>query len=313
MPRFSVVVPAYNASATLRETLDSIAGQEFRDWECIVVDDGSTDETAEIAHEYAERNDRFRVISQMNAGTAGAYTTGLSVTEADLLVICSADDWLLPAHLRAMDELIRRNPCYDLYSSNGFYYFEWSGDLTPVYTEPEWQRELSLSFDDVLRRCFFSVGAVFRRRVLDMTGGHRRGVYVEDYDLWLRAMVRGARHFYTPEALSVHRVSDYQQTADTTRLLKANIEVYRSLLDDAEHPPPDPALVSQRITETESMMCDVPINSALEQQSRALRLRVERLVGRRFAPRVLAIIHAVSWIIRPMRRALLRLRLPRND
>ncbi|MDO9107773.1 MAG: glycosyltransferase family 2 protein, partial [Coriobacteriia bacterium] len=76
MQRFSIIVPAYNAEATLAETLEAIIGQEYADWECIVVDDGSTDGTLDLARRFAKREARVRVIHQQNRGSAGAYNTG---------------------------------------------------------------------------------------------------------------------------------------------------------------------------------------------------------------------------------------------
>ena len=81
-----------------------------------------------------------------------------------------------------------------------------------MYAGEEWQVARSLSLEQVVEECFFSVGVAFRRRVLDVAGGHRTGVYVDDYDLWLRAMARGARHLYTPQVLALHRVSSFQQS-----------------------------------------------------------------------------------------------------
>src|SRR5258708_1668380 len=102
-PRFSVVVPAYGAAMTLPETLDAILSQTFTDWECVVVDDGSTDETLRIANEFAARDRRIRAIHQENKGTAGAYNTGVGAARGQLIVICSADDVLLPEHLARFD------------------------------------------------------------------------------------------------------------------------------------------------------------------------------------------------------------------
>jgi glycosyltransferase involved in cell wall biosynthesis len=195
MPRFSIVIPAYNAGATLAETLDAVLAQEYSNWECLVVDDGSTDETAAVAERRVARDSRFRLMRQDNQGTAGAYLTGVTAAVADLIVVCSADDVLLPAHLVTMDAFIRANPHHEIYSSNGFYLYEESGRHTTVYTGRKWRRERSLTFEEVVARCFYSVGVVFRRRVYESTGGHRPGTFAEDYDLWLRAMVRGARHF----------------------------------------------------------------------------------------------------------------------
>ena len=102
MPRFSVVVPAYNAESTLAETLDAIIAQTFADWECVVVDDGSTDGTLSLATGYAEKDSRVRVLHQGNQGSAGAYNTGVRAASGQFVVMCSADDILLPEHLSEM-------------------------------------------------------------------------------------------------------------------------------------------------------------------------------------------------------------------
>jgi glycosyltransferase involved in cell wall biosynthesis len=95
-------MPAYQAASTLAETLDAIMAQSFSDWECVVVDDGSTDDTLLTATAYEQRDPRFRVICQGNRGTAGAYNAGVSSAVGDFVVICSADDILLPEHLFRM-------------------------------------------------------------------------------------------------------------------------------------------------------------------------------------------------------------------
>jgi len=308
MPRFSVVVPAYNAGATLPETLDAMLAQEYFDWECLVVDDGSTDGTAVIVEAYSARDSRFKLIRQENRGTAGAYRTGMTAALADLLVICAADDFLLPAHLKTMDEFIRANPDFDIYSSNGQYLYQESGSRTTVYARREWSRERSLAFEEVVARCFFSVGVVFRRRVYESTGGHRLGVYADDYDLWLRAMVRGARHRYTPRILSVHRVSDFQQTANLVKVFAANIEVYQYLLAEYSLKPSQRVAVEKSIALNRRLMTDIVAEERLERQSRDLRRTVERLVGARCTEPVMRAIHMISWITRPIRRMLLRQR-----
>lgn len=232
MPRFSIVVPAYNASATLAETLDGMLAQEFEDWECIVVDDGSTDATPAVARAYADRDSRFRLIRQENRGTAGANNAGVRASTADLLVICAADDFLLPQHLRVMDRFVAENPGCEIFSSNGEYLDHESGVRTVVYAAEEWQFARSLGFEDLLQSCFYSVGTVYRRSTYDRVGGFRSRVYVDDYDLWLRAMAGGARHRYTPEVLSVHRASSFQQSANVDRVAEADIEALTYLIEN---------------------------------------------------------------------------------
>lgn len=230
MPRYSIVVPAYNAESTLAETLEAIQAQTFKDWECVIVDDGSVDRTAAVGHTFATADARFVVYSQHNQGTASAYNTGVAHASADLLAICSADDILLPNHLMTMGYLIDRHPECDIFSSNGMYLLE-TGQKKLVYTEASWQQERSVSFEQVLACCFFSVGAVYRREVFEAAGGYRRDVYGEDYDFWLRAMAKGMKHCYTPDVLSLHRISDTQKSSDILRVYESNIEVYRNLVE----------------------------------------------------------------------------------
>lgn len=304
MPLFSVIVPAYNATATLRETLDGMLAQDFDDWECVVVDDGSTDDTAALVQEYVERDSRFELIQQQNTGTAGAYRTGIAASAADLLIICAADDYLLPRHLWAMNEFVLQNSDYDIYSCNGEYLYHESQMRRKVYSSPEWQKPRSLSFEQVIQECFFSVGAVFRRRIYEGVGGHRLGVYVDDYDFWLRAMARGARHLYTPAVLSVHRVSDFQQSANLVRVFESNVEVYRHLLQAEDLLPEHRALLESVVARDRNVVEE----QTLERQSRDLHRRIENLVGPRFTDVTLRILHTVSWMTIPLRRALARRR-----
>ena len=92
MPRISVVVPVYNVEEYLRECLDSIARQTFADFEVVMVDDGSTDGSAAIAREYVERDGRFRLLSQLNAGLGAARNAGIDDATGEFLAFVDSDD-----------------------------------------------------------------------------------------------------------------------------------------------------------------------------------------------------------------------------
>lgn len=230
MRRFSIVVPAYNAQQTLPETLDAIAAQAYPDWECVIVNDGSSDDTLKIAQGYAERNERFRVLSQLNQGSAGAYNTGVSSAVGTFVVMCSADDILLPTHLAEVASFIDSEPGYDIYSTNGFL-LKPDGSRTVVYGPDEIRASLRLS--DVIRNCFFGVGATYRRELFELVDGYRLGIYGEDYDFWLRAMARGATHRYVPKPLSLHRVSAEQKSADLDSVYHSDIRIVTDLARSA--------------------------------------------------------------------------------
>lgn len=219
MPQFTIVVPAYNAEATLAETLDAVVAQTIDDWECVVVDDGSVDGTLALAREYASREPRIRVIAQENRGTGGAYNAGVGAASGEWVTVCSADDVLLPGLLESMSRVISRDTIADIVSCNGYYWYP-GGSRVLVYpagSQSSWT--LAMLFE----RCFFSVGACYRRELFDRIDGYREDIYGEDYDFWLRAMAAGARHAYLDEPLALHRISDTQKTASLERAYESDI------------------------------------------------------------------------------------------
>ncbi|MFC9246967.1 CDP-glycerol glycerophosphotransferase family protein [Streptomyces sp. NPDC057136] len=107
MPRFSVIVPAYRVQAYLRECLDSVSGQSFKDVEIIVVDDGSPDACGDIADEYAGRDHRFDVVHlPKNTGLGPARNAGIARASGDYLIFLDGDDTLLPDALQTIADRI---------------------------------------------------------------------------------------------------------------------------------------------------------------------------------------------------------------
>lgn len=109
MPVASIIVPAFNVAKTLPATLDALLAQTFSDFEIIVVNDGSTDATAEILQAYQDIPD-FRVITQHNRGLAGARNTGIAAARGIFVGFCDADDIWLPGKLRAHVSHLREAP-----------------------------------------------------------------------------------------------------------------------------------------------------------------------------------------------------------
>ena len=92
----SVIIPAYNAQAYLRECLESVLAQSFSDWEAIIVDDGSTDSTREIAAGFTVRDSRFRLVSTPNGGLSSARNAGIAEARGQWLTYLDSDDTLYP-------------------------------------------------------------------------------------------------------------------------------------------------------------------------------------------------------------------------
>lgn len=100
---FSVIVPCYNVAPWLEATLTSVFEQTFKDWECLCIDDGSTDGTSAMLDEWAQKDVRFRVFHQANGGEGAARNTALQSSKGDWILFLDADDIL---HPRTMEILI---------------------------------------------------------------------------------------------------------------------------------------------------------------------------------------------------------------
>lgn len=96
MPRLSVIVPAFNAGEYLNKCVGSILCQTFTDWELILIDDGSTDETSLLCDDFALSDGRIITIHQKNSGVSASRNAGLDVARGDYIAFADADDWLEP-------------------------------------------------------------------------------------------------------------------------------------------------------------------------------------------------------------------------
>lgn len=110
LPAVSVVVPVYNAGRWLARCLDSIAAQTYPRWECILVDDGSADDSGSICDGYASKDPRFRVIHKENGGVSSARNAGMDAARANVLVFADADDAVAPDLLELAMGLLEQEP-----------------------------------------------------------------------------------------------------------------------------------------------------------------------------------------------------------
>ena len=220
MPTISVLMPCYNAAATLDETLQTIAVQTLEDFEVIAVDDGSTDATAQILTHWAERDTRFRLVQVPHGGIIPALNAGLTVCDADYIARMDGDDRMHPTRLEKQAAYLDAHPETALVSSlvSGFpaqkmrkgfeLYIEW---LNGLATNEEIKREIYVESP----LCHPSV--TFRKQdILDLNGYEEHG-WAEDYDLWLRMHQAGLTFAKLPEVLTEWREHPQRLTRTDSR------------------------------------------------------------------------------------------------
>lgn len=122
MVSVSIVIPCYNAAATLPATIASLQAQDMTDWEAICIDDGSTDATVELLQSFAANDTRIRVVANPGDGPSDARNYGaLTAANADYIAFCDADDIWHPAKLRLSLDALERLGCDAVYAKIGFF------------------------------------------------------------------------------------------------------------------------------------------------------------------------------------------------
>ena len=118
MADLSIIVPVYNAGEYLRECIDSILAGEYKDYEIIMVDDGSKDDSPAIADEYAANHENIKVLHQQNQGQIKATKNGIAISSGEYIGFVDSDDWVTPITFRMMMEAAR-NEDADIVSMAG--------------------------------------------------------------------------------------------------------------------------------------------------------------------------------------------------
>lgn len=123
-PRFSIIVPLYNKADYVRKALESILTQSYTNYEVVIIDDESTDNSLSIVNDFVKtvESGKWKVESQPNSGVAAARNNGVAKSKGEFVCFLDADDWWEPTWLEEMDRLIREYPDAGLYATNYVYY-----------------------------------------------------------------------------------------------------------------------------------------------------------------------------------------------
>ena len=223
--KVSVIIPCYNQARFLGEAIRSVLCQGYADLEIIVVDDGSTDATWEVASNFAKEDPRVRLVGQENRGLAAARNRGLSEAGGEYVVFLDSDDRLVSGALAVGIRELGAHPgcafvagiCRKI-TADGSVVSGW--EQFRVRDDP---------YLELLRSCPVYVPAVmYRRRVFDAVGGFDTSYRAaEDYDLYYRILERFPVYCHDTLVAEIRR-HDANMTRDRTLMLKCNMAALRS-------------------------------------------------------------------------------------
>jgi len=230
-PRVSVIIPTYNRSELLQVAIESVLAQTYPHIEIIVVDDGSTDDTATVMAQYAGRVTYLR---QTNRGVAAARNTGFRAASGQYLTFLDDDDLILPAKVERQVQVLSSRPKVGLVHCR-YYYADGNGDpLDKVGLLPEGE-----VLKDLLCGNFIWMGApLIRRRCLEQVGLFDEGIpsVSADWDLWLRIALAGYPFACVQEPLGAYRTQQDSMLADVANLERATLAVFDKVFANSQLP-----------------------------------------------------------------------------
>lgn len=207
MTTLSVLMPAYNAQRFLKEAIESVLQQSYRDFELVIINDGSTDNTLCIAEHYAQRDARIKIITHGNIGMGASLNSALADLDTEWIVRMDADDIMLPNRLERQVDFVEQNPDIAVGSSY-VYLIDEKSNVIGKSTSQLITREIVASQILLNEPIGFHHPAVIaRRRVILEVGGYRPEFWpADDIDLWNRITEKGYTVLVQPEFLLKYRI-----------------------------------------------------------------------------------------------------------
>ncbi|HEV2619783.1 MAG TPA: glycosyltransferase family A protein [Acidobacteriaceae bacterium] len=224
MPKVDVIIPSYNTAKYLPIALESVISQTFADWRIVLVDDGSTDDTAEVVAPYIARlGPKLKYIKQPNAGLPAARNTAIKNASAELLALLDADDIWLPHRLEESVKAFAGRPEVGL--SYGFNRrVDEHGEVIDTFDRGRRHAEGRIASQIYMRRVDLPCPTItFRKQCVDEVGLFDEALRAtEDRDLWLRIAQR-YEVALVPQILAHYRVSGQSMSTDPERMLQAQL------------------------------------------------------------------------------------------
>lgn len=202
MPTVSIVIPTYNRAHMVGDAIRSVLGQTYSDWELIVVDDGSEDDTNNVVSAFDDP--RIKYVFQANKGLPGARNAGIRAGSSPYVAFLDSDDLFLPHKLEHQVAMLARRSALGLVAAG---HIEVDAHLHERRTMQPWLGNPTLTLCDLLTSCPFIIPSVLvRREWLERVGLFDENMrFVEDWDLWLRLAHAGCAMDWLKQPVCCYR------------------------------------------------------------------------------------------------------------
>ncbi|MDD5454425.1 MAG: glycosyltransferase [Candidatus Ratteibacteria bacterium] len=216
-PLISVIIPAYNRAKFLEEAVKSVLAQTYKNWELIIVDDGSTDDTSEVVKKFLD--ERIIYLHQDNKGASAARNKGILKAKGEYIAFLDSDDMWLPQKLQKQLEVFNKSRFKPGVVYTGIQYMDYKGNLKKQRKLPAYRGNI---FKKLLRKNIAGIGSTMlvKKECFEKCGSFDENLPSRmDLDMILRI----SEHFtvdYVPEILALERIHEGRITADIEKKIK---------------------------------------------------------------------------------------------
>jgi teichuronic acid biosynthesis glycosyltransferase TuaG len=224
-PLVSIIMPAYNAAQYIAASIDSVINQTYENWELIVVNDGSSDNTQEIIDAYALKDPRIKGLNQLNQGMGASRNNGYAISKGFWISYLDSDDLWHPTKLEKELEVTDENAKYDVVFSEG-----WSfnnddlNELSRYRTKAGIYDNVQMYREQLTRNIITVCSVMVKRSIIEVVGGwdeSKANQGCADYDYWFRMARAGANFICVPETLFYYRIHDTNYSKNVATMLMA--------------------------------------------------------------------------------------------
>ncbi len=217
----SIIVPCYKQAHFLSEALQSVLEQTYTNWECVIVNDGSPDNTDLVAQQWLEKDNRFQYIYQQNGGLSAARNAGIKAANGEFILPLDADDILHSDYLNKIVPVLESNDRLAIVSCYRYFFIKNRTNIIKEY------KASGSNYCDLMFENKLMPSSLFRKQCWEQVGGYDESMVkgFEDWEFWLNVTKRGWEFQFVPAFLFYYRKSKKSMLVDTiTNHAEANME-----------------------------------------------------------------------------------------
>jgi GT2 family glycosyltransferase len=264
MATVSVIMPAFNAVRFIEPAIDSVRRQTMSDFELIVVDDGSSDDTAATVQRIAAADPRVKLVRQSNAGPGPARNAGFRTGVGRFFAFLDSDDQWAPAFLETQVAILDSRPGIDVVFGNAW---NRGGSRDGQPSRPIRAAGEPIGLAEILadEEALF-IMVVFRREVVDSVGGFDPGLFTnEEYDLWIRAAMAGFVLARNPEPLGWYSCRPDSLSSSDLRMTEGILRVFEKTRRMLAPESPERRILERQVTRFEGELAAIRARASLSQ------------------------------------------------